>query len=777
MGPESLSLPSVRSDVSANRRRVVDAVYADGVLRLVEPLALEDGSTVHITVLPAGQPQPDVKSSSAMLEPTPEPLPQQMPQSSRANAGTSSGAWARKLDAVISSDRFAWILFGLGMLVYLFTRLWKITQFPIYFFTDEATNPLFAQDLIAHGFRNAQGISLPLYFDVGGNRWRPLLSVYVHAVSMTLFGKSALVTRSTQAVVSILAPLAVALMLKYVFKSRFWWVGALLMAVAPAWFLHSRTGFEPLMMAAFFACFLLCYLLYRTQSPWYLFIALVFGGLTFYTYASGQMIMVAVGAVLAFSDLRYHLKQWRTTLPGLALIVLVALPALRFQAANPVAMTMTLRTMDSYWFHNITMAQKLEQFVRSWAHGLSPVYWFIPNEENLARHRMAGYGNLTVWLLPFFLIGFGWCLWRIKSPTHRALVLTTLVTPVGAALFENVGITRVMAFIVPACLLIALGLDVLLEQLGRRTRVRYWLMASALLVVFSAASIGMLRDALVNGPLWYRDYTLYGMQYGSTQLFGEAIPEYLRNHPDTQILVSPTWANGAENFIPFFLPEEQQGRVQLANVDHYMAARHDLTPNMLFVMTQDEYERAQASGKFKSVEVERTLPYPDGSPGFYFARLTYADDLDSILASESEERNRPVQDQVTIDGQVVQLTHSQLDMGAPLNLFDGDTFTLVRGLDANPLVMDFTFSEPRRITGLAADFAAMDFTLTAKLYPELGAEPKVYSQTYRGLPPDPHVDAVFSSAPDTVRRLRLEVLQLNAPADPHIHVRELKFAR
>ena len=209
------------------------------------------------------------------------------------------------------------------------------------------------------------------------------------------------------------------MILKQVFKARFWWVGALLLAVAPAWFLHSRTGFETVMMSSFFACFLWFYLLYRTRSPRYLFAAIIFGALTFFTYSSGQMLMVSVGAVLAVSDVRYHFRHWRTTLPGLGLIALLALPVLHFRTTNPQFMTVTLRTMDSYWFHDLTLAQKIEQFMRTWAQGLSPAYWFIPSQTLLVRHRMAGYGNLSVWLLPFFLIGVGWCLWKIKSPAPR----------------------------------------------------------------------------------------------------------------------------------------------------------------------------------------------------------------------------------------------------------------------------------------------------------------------------------------------------------------------
>ena len=306
---------------------------------------------------------------------------------------------------------------------------------------------------------------------------------------------------------------------------------------------------------------------------------------------------------------------------------------------------------------------------------------------------------------------------------------------------------------------------------------RYAIAAVVVFGVLSAASLGMLRDALVRGPLWFRDYGLYGMQYGATQLFGEAIPQYLAEHPDSQIMVSPTWANGAENFVQFFLSKEQQARVQLLNVDYFMQTRRDLTPNMALVMTPEEYQRAQASGKFKAIDVLRTLPYPDGSPGFYLTRLAYVDNLDTIIQQEREARSQPVTETAVIDGQTVEVTHSQFDMGLLPNVFDGDTFTLARGLEANPLILDFVFPEPRRITGLAADFGSMDFALAARLYAVTDVEPKIYTQTFQGLPPDPHVDMAFESAPDAVKKLRLEVRQLNAPSDPHIHVRELKFAQ
>jgi hypothetical protein len=319
--------------------------------------------------------------------------------------------------------------------------------------------------------------------------------------------------------------------------------------------------------------------------------------------------------------------------------------------------------------------------------------------------------------------------------------------------------------------LAGLGLDWLLSQLGRR--ISYRALAGATFAVFAVASIGMLHDALTNGPLWYRDYGLYGMQYGAKQLFADALPAYLARNPDTQIMMSSTWANGTDIFIRFFLPPEQRPQVQMLNVDFYMDHRADLNPNVLLVMTPPEYQQATASPKFKSIHVEQILPYPDGNPGFYFARLAYADNVDAIFAAEREARRQLVQDQIVLDGQPVTIRYSQLEAGQIKDLFDGDPFTLVRGREANPLIVDFTFSQPRPVTGLTGTFGTMDFALTARLYADPAADPVVYEQTYQDLPPDPTVHMTFDKGPQTVSRLRLEIKHLTAGDTAKIHVREL----
>jgi hypothetical protein len=339
-----------------------------------------------------------------------------------------------------------------------------------------------------------------------------------------------------------------------------------------------------------------------------------------------------------------------------------------------------------------------------------------------------------------------------------------------------------MAFNVPAALFCTLGLQALMSwveaRLAQQRPAAGRVIRTGLpLVVFAAmalASLALFRYALVSAPRWFDDYGLYGMQYGARQLFEEAIPDILERDPDTTIMVSSTWANGTDAFLRFFLPQKDHARVQMLNVDHFMGARRALDENILLIMTPAEYEAARASPKFARVDVERVIPYPDGRPGFYFARLTYADDLDRLLAQEQDDRSRPVVSHAVIGGREVEITHSLLDSGQVSDLFDGDPFTLARGMEANPLVFEVVFSEPRPLTDLTLTTGTMDFALTASLIgPEEDAEPVIYTREYRGLPADPTVSLALDRGPEQVKKLRLEILNLSAGPVAKIHVREI----
>ena len=654
--------------------------------------------------------------------------------------------------------------------IYLFTRLVALNRFPIYFMADEASQTLYAQQLVEQGFRDRLGILFPVYVEAAGARWTPLISMYLHAVTFILFGKSVFITRATSALVSLLAVFAVALILKNIFKARYWWAGALLLSITPAWLLHSRTGFETVMTTAFYGCFLYFYLLYRTQNPRYLIHALVFGALTFYTYSNAQVIMAAAGLLLLLSDLPYHLKQWRAVLKALPVVLVLALPLIIFNLHQPDALNTHLHVVNSYWFTNIPLQEKILTYLQKLAYGLSPQYWFLPNGQDLARHRFDNMGHLRLEVLPLFVAGLFISLKNFRQSPYRAVLIAALVTPSGAALLD-IGIPRLLAFVVPASILAGLGLNWALGILQKR--IRYAVLAVSTFVVLAVANLGLFRIALTQGPLWFSDYGLYGMQYGAQQLFEGAIPQYLAQNPDSLLLISPNWANATDRFLDFFSTPQQRQHMTMGSVEGYLFKRLPLQGNEVFVMTAPEYEKAVASPKFTNIAVDEVLNYPNGSPGFYFVRLAYSDQADQIFIAEKEARKQLTVSTVELDGQPVELHYSQIDMGEPRLMFDGDHLSLMRGLEANPFILEMIFPSPRTFSGVEADFGIADLTLTALLYQDQNGEPVTYSTELNSSAIDPIMKIPFDLGPQQVTKIHFEIYNRSSGETANIHIKEL----
>lgn len=659
-----------------------------------------------------------------------------------------------------------------SLALYLYTRLANLTAFPIYFFCDEAIHGVLARDLVANGFRDSKGVWLPPYFQNAG-MWNLSLSVYLHAFSILLFGFDSSIwhTRATSVFASLLAPLGIAALLRFGYHNRRWWLGILVLCAMPAWFIHSRTAFETVLMVACYAGFLASYMAYRYYDDRWIVAAILFGAATFYSYANGQGVMLVSGTLLFLSDIRYHLSRPPQRLwLALGVFALALAPLIRFRWLQPNATVEHLRTLHSYWLKPLPLTEKIEQFITIYAQGLDPRYWFWPNTIDLDRHRFPDSGHLPLFLLPFVLIGLAICVWRWRESIYRLPIIALLAAPFSSALV-GIAITRTLAMVIPATLLAVIGASFLIELLTLRWQ-RLVTLLFGLTVAFS--SLVMLRTAVLGGPLWFRDYGLYGMQYGAHQLFAETIPALLARDTQTILRVSTAWANNPNSFVDFFLTPAQRRRIELITIDGYLYQRRDLDQQRdLFIMTATEYDRAQQSGKFIITPPERIIPYPDGRPGFYVVRLEYVANIDEILATERAERAALVEEPLAVGGQELIVAHSRFDIGGITDLFDGDPNTLARGLEANPLVIELRFPNPQPISGIELALGTMELDLTVTVATPDG-ETQAFRQTYRGLPPDPTITFDLPQ-PLLATNLRLDIFQQGAGEPAHVHVREVRW--
>lgn len=666
------------------------------------------------------------------------------------------------------------VLVILSLFLYTFSRFAGLNRFPAFFFSDEAMQTIFAEKLIDNNFIAANNKNIPVYVTVEGDRWSPMASIYIQAGSVLLFGKSVLQTRATSIFIGFLGVISIGLILKYIFNQKYWWVAILFLTLLPAWFLHSRTAFETVMATAFFAIFLLFYLLYRYRDPNFIFGAVIFGALSFYSYSNSQALMGVMAIGLAISDFSYHRKNRRILLWTLPLVVLAAIPFIIFQLKVPDGLATHLRAINSYWFQSLSISQKLLIFFKNYLIGLSPNYWFIENSRDLIRHRMVGYGHIPLWSLPMVITGLVLAIKNFREPSYRAILISILAAPVGGSMLE-ISIARILAMIVPITLLAIIGLDWLFGWVERKIKLVF--IAAGAFIILAALSIFTLNDAVINGPLWTNVYGLYGLQYGAVQIFEETLPAYVQDKSVRNIIVSPVWANATNRFVEFFFSaEEGRNRIAIEGLDTYLLRKQDIDSSDLFVWTTEEYQRAVESGKFKSIKVEKVIPYPSGEPGFFVARMQYADNIDEIFAAEKEARSKPIEEEIELDGQLVRVTYSRIDGGELNNIFDNDVKTLMRGLEANPFIVQLEFDEPRSINTVDLTTATMkDFTIILRAYGGTNDSPVIYENNYKDLPPDPMVSINLENGPLSVKKLIVEIKHHTLEDPTNIHIRELQF--
>lgn len=668
---------------------------------------------------------------------------------------------------------FTLILLLISVSVYLFTRLWKIEEFPIYFFSDEAIQAVKAEELINNHFKDNFGTLLPPFFKNFYN-YNLGLSVYLNLPAVFLFGKTIWAVRGTTALISLLGSIFTALLLKQVFKLKNYWSSILFLALTPVFFLHTRTGFETAIATSFYAGFLYFYLLYRKRSRKFMGLAITFATLTFYSYAGIWLMILVSGLIFAVVDFPYHIKNLRILILGLIYTLILFSPFIRFTQNHKEIIDNHLQWYRSYLVKDVPLTSKAGQFIENYKLTFTPNFLFVYDKSYFVRHYLKGYGYFSILTLPFILLGLLYLLIGIKKPAERIILLSILISPLGGVLIEP-SPTRFLPLVITLAVTFGLGIKLLENIIVEFTKQKVVspVFSVCLFALLSFLTLYTTFDTVTNGHLWFKDYGLYGMQYGAKQIFQDTLPKYLASFQTDKIMVTPNWANGSEIYPLFFLSPKDRERIEIKNIDFYTREKRDAIENNLFVMMKSEYEKTAKSPYFTDIEVKEILKSPDGTPAFYMVKLKYAKDVDSVFAHEAEMRKIPDEGEVTLDGQTVKIIYSKLGDGQIKNLFDNNTKSLIRGLDANPYSLTITFPAPRDLKGLSLDLGSMNFEVNLTLFRELDSNPNVISHTYTKMPDDPHLDIYFEK--QSVRKIRVEIKNINRTDTAEIHIRELKF--
>jgi hypothetical protein len=718
-------------------------------------LAANQRFEISIQILPGGEVETAVQVAEANSPPASLKRAWKMPK---------FPAWSLSRLSLARALVDTRVLFGLAFSIYLILQFVKLPSFPIYFFCDEAVNPVLAADFIRDGFRNYDGIFFPTFFKNGG-QYNLGTTVYLQILPIVMFGKFIWVTRGFFVLISALTPIFTALILRDSFKSRLWWSVPLWFAAIPIWFLHARVAFENAPMVAFYSGFIYFYLRYRSERPKMLYPALVMGALAFYTYTPGQLIVVVSGLLLLVSDWRYHLQHWRTGLRAFALLILLAAPLVRFWIMMPDEYSNRLSMYGSYWAADISALEKSGNYLRIYLSGLNPIYWFFPHNNDNPLHTMKGYGHIY-WLMLFpFLPGLWQALREWRKAEMRVMLAALLAAPAGTAM-AILHPNRALTIVIPVVVLGVFGFQAGVEWIQRRKVVRMEIFAAGIAAVLTLFSVFMTVDALKNGPTWYSNYGLSGMQWGARQVYAAA-HSYIRQHPERKLVISPNWTFQAEVVRQYFAPDEQQIRVGTADAS-ITSVDANLTQKV-FVLMPDEYERVKGSSRFQEPLVDQIIPYPDGQPGFYFVRLAYLDNITELIQAEQADRQRMHSAEVMIADQRVTVKHTAIE-GDLNSLFDGNPDTLVKTQGINPMVIELEFPTAVELAGITARVGSEPVLITVEV---LGAEmERKYTVQMGELGPYKKIPIVFSKN-ETISKLRFTLLDSAEPETSIVHLWEL----
>ena len=169
---------------------------------------------------------------------------------------------------------------------------WRVADVPIYLCDAEVLFALNSQS-IASTAHDVNGRLLPLYFQVYGDMWFQPILVYFSALFLKLLPLSESAVRLPSVAVGVIDVVLMYLIAQRVFKrERLALLAAVLLALTPAHFIHSRLAMDYLYPVPFVMAWLLCLLMFLERNRrWMLFLGTSVLGIGVYSYIASMILM------------------------------------------------------------------------------------------------------------------------------------------------------------------------------------------------------------------------------------------------------------------------------------------------------------------------------------------------------------------------------------------------------------------------------------------------------------------------------------------------------
>lgn len=304
---------------------------------------------------------------------------------------------------------------GLIVLLFLVTRIYKISQIPASVYWDEASIGYNAY-AISTDLKDEWGEYLPLHFRAFGEFKLPVY-IYNVAILTKIFGSNELTLRLPAVIYSLGTVIVLYLLVKEIAKKEIVALfSVFIFAVSPWMFIFSRTGFEATAGLFFFLLFIYLLILYQKKKV-FVFLAVISAILSIYSYNSFRILVPIT--IIAWAITQKH-RSIKLELISLFIFLLSLIPIVRLYLLDSGAVR--LATVG---------AGGIFAIVKNYFSHFDPQFLFTAGDV-IKRHIVPSWGELYLIDLPLLIFGI-WKIVKEKKKEILVFLFLLLIAPIPAA--------------------------------------------------------------------------------------------------------------------------------------------------------------------------------------------------------------------------------------------------------------------------------------------------------------------------------------------------------
>lgn len=675
-------------------------------------------------------------------------------------AGRKPAASARRASAATVPGAWLTTAFWLTLIFVVVVRLWRLDSLQSEMYGDISTVYQYVLDV-------KNGV-WPFYFALSaGPLYHYLIMPVIWIAGLSYHGLK---------VASVLASLAT-LAFTYLAARRlagaaFAVVAAFIAGISCWLLIFSRLGNFPIIVPLLTMAALWLLVRYvQDRNRWDLYACAAVCALGLYAYPQAYLLGPAVALTLLAlypGGFRMHRREWFTFF---AIFILCALPFVSMVIEDPVVFTSGYLGAKIQVEGSVASAL-LGNLLRAFgAYHLAgdPIFRSNP----LERPHLDFLSGLL------FLAGLVYWLRRPRRSLGLLLVLPFVLLHIPSILAisdlgEVPSATRTLGVAPIASILVAGGLWANFQFIRERWSHRAAWAVSAVILVLIAG---------VNARSYFVDY-ISNLPYHNTPI-ARMITDYADMlPPETQVYLSGCcWESGMPEPLSIEYEMAHPGNFRRIEADKLSCSTVDslFGPAVIIWSFREPLPSPNLAACAERFPAQ-LFSSQAGLPAFHAATIQGLQNRAPIESDEPEDEERLTADGLLEQGvawgaETVLARYSPLDIGRIEDVVDGRFETLMRGRSANPVVIEFEFSQPRTLTQVAVTTGTMDhYSVRVVLIYSDGSTAEI-AEEYTHLPPDPRVEIPLPGTELQVQVIRIEITDLGLqPEDGfHTHVREIEL--